>query len=74
VYICRKYHILSRNDSSVTAIKLESNYTSQDHHLILLAKKKKNKVSALADWFPYLKPIPRAWFTYSPDDGGSKDL
>jgi hypothetical protein len=30
--------------------------------------------SALADWFLYLKPIPRAWFTYHPDDGGSKDL
>jgi hypothetical protein len=32
------------------------------------------KVSALADWFLYLKPIPRMRLTYRPDDGGSKDL
>jgi hypothetical protein len=30
--------------------------------------------SALTDWFLYLKPIPRAWFTHFPDDGGSKYL
>jgi hypothetical protein len=32
------------------------------------------KVSALADWFLYLKQFPRARFTHRPDDGGSKDL
>jgi hypothetical protein len=32
------------------------------------------KVSALADWFLYLKSIPRAQLTHRPDDGRSKDL
>jgi hypothetical protein len=32
------------------------------------------KVSALAVWFLYLKPIPRARLTHRPDDGGTKDL
>jgi hypothetical protein len=32
------------------------------------------KVSALADWFPYLKPCPHMRLTHRPDDGGSKDL
>jgi hypothetical protein len=32
------------------------------------------KVSVLADWFLYLKPIPHAWLTHCPDDAGSKDL
>jgi hypothetical protein len=32
------------------------------------------KGSALADWFLYLKPIPRARLTHRPDDGCSKDL
>jgi hypothetical protein len=27
-----------------------------------------------ADWFLYLKPIPRTRLTHRPDDGGSKDL
>jgi hypothetical protein len=30
--------------------------------------------SALSDWFPCLKPIPRLWLTYCPDDGGIKHL
>jgi hypothetical protein len=30
--------------------------------------------SALSNWFPYLKPIPRALLTHCPDDGGSKHL
>jgi hypothetical protein len=32
------------------------------------------KISGLADWFLYLKPIPRERLTHLPDDGGSKDL
>jgi hypothetical protein len=32
------------------------------------------KVSALDDWFLYLKPITRTGLTHRPDDGGSKDL
>jgi hypothetical protein len=32
------------------------------------------KVSYLADWFLYLKLIPRTQLTYHPDDGGSRDL
>jgi hypothetical protein len=32
------------------------------------------KVSALADWFLFFKPISRMWLIHSPDDGGSKDL
>jgi hypothetical protein len=32
------------------------------------------KVCALAVWFLYLKPIPRARPTHRPDVGGSKDL
>jgi hypothetical protein len=28
----------------------------------------------LSHWFPYLKPIPHAWLTHHPDDGGSKHL
>jgi hypothetical protein len=28
----------------------------------------------LADWFLYLKQIPRMQLTHRPDDGGSKDL
>jgi hypothetical protein len=30
--------------------------------------------STLSDWFPYLKPIPRARLIHCPDDGGSKHL
>jgi hypothetical protein len=32
------------------------------------------KVSALADWFLFLKPFPRARLSHRPDDGGSKNL
>jgi hypothetical protein len=32
------------------------------------------KVSALADWFLYLKSIPCARLTHRPDDGGSSDF
>jgi hypothetical protein len=28
--------------------------------------------STLSDQFPYHKPIPYAWLTHQPDDGGSK--
>jgi hypothetical protein len=32
------------------------------------------KMAVLAEWFLYLKPIPRVRLTHRPDDGVSKDL